>query len=209
MNKMKFFFLHKYDHLLSQLPEPEIDLKKNFKIINLEKKDILSLIKKYGDPYYIKIDLEKYDDVILKRIFDSNIIPNYISAEAINQNVISLFIKNENYKSFKVSEGKNIDFLYQKLSLIINSNKVKFSFPKNSSGPFGNDILGKWMNKRNYIKFMDYKKEGWRDIHASYLDRPENIDTVSKYIDFDQKLEKKAKFIKRLIRFKSKFKFFL
>ena len=79
---------------------------------------------------------------------------------------------------------------------------------QNSSGPFGNDILGKWMNKRNYIKFMYYKKEGWRDIHASLVDQPENIDNVNKYIDFDRKLEKKAKFIKRLMRFKSKFKFF-
>ena len=206
--KNEIFFLHKYDYLLSQLPEPEINLKKNFETIKLEKKDILSLIKKYGAPYYIKIDLEKYDDIILKRIFDLNIIPTYISAEAINQNVIDLFFNNKNYRSFKISEGKNIDFLYNKIRLIINNSKVIFSFPKNSSGPFGNDILGKWMNKRNYIKFMDHKKEGWRDIHASFVDQPENIDNVNKYIDFDQKLERKAKFIKRLIRFKSKFKFF-
>ena len=206
--KNEVFFIHKYDYLLSQFPEPQHNLKINFKQVNLEKKDILSLIRKYGAPYYIKIDLEQYDDVILKRIFDFNILPNYISAEAINQNVIDQFIKNENYKSFKINEGKNIDFLYKKTNLFINNKKIKFSFPKNSSGPFGNDILGKWMNKRNYIKFMYYKKEGWRDIHASLVDQPENIDNVNKYIDFDRKLEKKAKFIKRLMRFKSKFKFF-
>ena len=165
------FYLHKNDYLLGQFPKPHEDLINKFTKVNIVKKDVYNLIKKYGEPHYIKIDLEEYDNVVLKRIFECNIKSNYISAEAINHDVIDLFLNNKNYNSFKLSEGKNVGYLYNKIKLDLINKKIKYSFPKNSAGPFGNDILGKWIVKENFEKIMKLKKPGWRDIHASSIDK--------------------------------------
>ena len=118
------------------------------------------------------------------------------------------FLTNVNYNSFKLVEGNTVGFLYNKFNFKINDKFVKYSFPENSAGPFGNDITGNWMNKKIFQKFMEYKKFGWRDIHASLLDPSEDTDDFIKYINLEKKMEKKAKLIKRYLRFISKFKFF-
>lgn len=201
------FYLHE-NHLLSQHPLPNKDFLNKFKKINLEKKDIASLFSTYGQPYYVKIDLEEYDHVVLKRIFDLKIKPNYISAEAINKDIVNLFLNNVNYNSFKLIEGNSVGFLYKTLNFRNNGKIIKYSFPENSAGPLGNDIIGKWINKKNFSKLIEYKKLGWRDIHASLLDLPEVTNEFIKYINLEKKMEKKAKRIKRYLRFISKFKFF-
>ena len=206
-NDYENFYLHK-NYLLGQFPEPKENRIDKFKKVKLKKKDISDLIKEYGNPYYIKIDLEEYDNVILKRIFELNINPSYISAEAINNEVIEIFLNNDNYNSFKLVEGNTVNLLYKKIYLNISGKKIKYSFPENSAGPYGNDIMGNWINKKNFSKLMEYKNPGWRDIHASLLDFSENTKEFSKYIKIERKMEKKAKLVKRFLRFKSKFKFF-
>ena len=201
------FYLNE-NHLLGQYPMPKKNKLKKFKKINLEKKNIENLFSTYGEPYYVKIDLEEYDNIVLKRIFDLQIKPNYISAEAINDEVIKLFLTNINYHSFKLVEGNTVGFLYNQFNFKINDKVVKYSFPENSAGPFGNDIMGNWMNKKNFSKLMEFKKFGWRDIHASLLDPSEDTEDFIKYINLEKKMVKKAKLIKRYLRFKSKFKFF-
>jgi len=201
------FYLNE-NHLLGQYPMHKKNKLNKFKKINLEKKNIENLFSTYGEPYYVKIDLEEYDNIVLKRIFDLQIKPNYISAEAINDEVIKLFLTNINYHSFKLVEGNTVGFLYNQFNFKINDKVVKYSFPENSAGPFGNDIMGNWMNKKNFSKLMEFKKFGWRDIHASLLDPSEDTEDFIKYINLEKKMVKKAKLIKRYLRFKSKFKFF-
>jgi FkbM family methyltransferase len=202
------FFVHKTNALLSQFPRPNSDLIDNFSKINLESIDVVCLIQKYGEPYYIKIDIEEYDDVILKKIFDNDILPNYISAEAINSEVINLFLNNKNYNSFKLIEGDTIGFLYRNSKIIVNNEKFKYSFHKDSAGPFGNDLYGNWIKKNNFEKLMKFKMHGWRDIHASLKDEFEKTSNFDKYLKIEEKLNKRAKFIKRFLRLKSKLNFF-
>jgi len=202
------FFIHKENNLLGQFPKPSDDLIENFYVTKLISVDVLSVFKKYGSPYYVKIDLEEYDNKILKRIFENNINPYYISAEAINDEVIELFLNNKIYKSFKLIEGNTVEFLYRKTNIYNQSQKIKFKFDKNSAGPFGNDLLGRWIKKENFKQLMKYKKFGWRDIHASRIDDFEEHMNGDKYINIEKKLIKKAKFIKRLLRLKAKLNFF-
>ena len=84
-------------------------------------------------------------------------------------------------------------------TLNISSNKIRLS------GIDAPEI--KQTCKKNFIEFMNFKKTGWRDIHASSVDEPENVAQFNYYIKLDWKLEKKAKLVKRLHRFKSKFNF--
>ena len=201
------FYIHKKNYLLSQYPKPKNEIINNFFQVEIIKKDIEKIISYYGKPYYIKIDLEEYDDIVLNKIFNSSIKPEYISVEATNFKVVELFSKNINYNYFKLHEGQFIDLLYKKMKLVINGKKIKFSFPENSAGPFGNDIPGDWINKDNFLKLMDIKKTGWRDIHASLSDKPKKIYDLNYYLIKDNKMRNKAKLIKRFRRILSKINF--
>ena len=202
------FFIHKKNNLLGQFPKPSDNLIENFYATRLKSLDVLSIFEKYGNPYYVKIDLEEYDNKILKRIFDNNINPIYISAEATNDEVITLFVNNQNYNSYKLIEGSTVGLLYRKINIYSQDQKIKFKFYENSAGPFGNDLLGNWIKKENFIQLMKYKKSGWRDIHASRIDNFEENINGDKYIEIEKNLIKKAKFIKRFLRLKAKLNLF-
>jgi hypothetical protein len=55
---------------------------------------------------------------------------------------------------------------------------------------------------------MKFKMHGWRDIHASLKDEFEKTSNFDKYLKIEEKLNKRAKFIKRFLRLKSKLNFF-
>ncbi len=207
-NKKEKFYIHKEDYLLGQYPKPNDKNIENFIVTELESKDVITIIKSYGEPYYIKIDLEQYDNVILKRILSNKIIPNYISAEATSTEILDSFLLIGKYKAFKLVEGNNVEYLYKKTEINTAKNKINHSFSKNSAGPFGNDIYGDWIDKNNFIEFMNYKKIGWRDIHCSSIDSPEKEENYKKYINIDNKREKYAKRNKRFSRLISKLNFF-
>jgi FkbM family methyltransferase len=75
------FYLHKFGKdKHGQFPQPEPDKIGNYEVIKLPSITIVDLIKKFGQPYYIKIDIEYMDEKILKQLFLANIFPPYISA---------------------------------------------------------------------------------------------------------------------------------
>jgi len=200
------FYVHKSNYLLGQYPKPENSLLHEFEIIKIQSINILDLISKYGQPYYIKIDLEKYDDIIFEKILTNKFKPDYISVEATNQKIIELISLNTDYISFKIVEGNNVEFLYKNTKIKTIFKTEKFSFPKNSAGPFGNDIDGDWIDKDNFIKFIEFKKLGWRDIHCSKIDKSRKNYDYNYFIKNDQKREKRAKLIKRILKLKVKLK---
>lgn len=160
------FYIHKYNNLLGQYPKP-LD-KKNFNAVSVDSINIISLLKSFGRPYYLKIDLEKYDNVILKKLLLNKIIPPYLSVEINNDLTIKILHNIGNYDAFKIVNGKKI-LKYYKKTLIRNysNEKVKFSFSINSAGPFGDDIHGNWMSYENLNKAIFYGNIGWNDIHCS------------------------------------------
>tara|TARA_B100000768_G_C11258259_1_gene367488 strand:+ start:944 stop:1753 length:810 start_codon:yes stop_codon:yes gene_type:complete len=203
----KKFYIHKNNHLLGQFPKPIQSLREKFYQVEICSKDVLEIIKLYGNPYYVKIDLEEYDEIILHRVLSNNIRPSYISVEATNSNIFELLLNFGKYKSYKLVEGNNVEYIYKNLKIQNKSIIKKYSFPKNSAGPFGDDILGSWINSQNFSKLMNFKSYGWRDIHCSLIDLPEE-ENYNKYINIEKKQNKKVKFIRRLLRLKSKFNFF-
>ena len=187
------FYLHKERHLLSQFPKPEPDLLYKFNEVTIIAKNVIEIIKKYGEPYYIKIDLENYDHIILKEIFINNIKPKYISAESTFIDIYCLMIILGEYKSFKLVNGDNVQFVYEKKKIEALNGKEEYSFPANSAGPFGNDIIGPWISPENFFHLLAHKGLGWKDIHCSSIDRAEKNESYLKYIDIDNKIEEKAK----------------
>lgn len=165
------FFIHKYNHVWSQFLSPAPSLMSDFEKVYLPSQNIIKLIQSYGSPYYIKIDLEYYDKIILKHLFVNNIFPPYISAESHSIDIFCLFVT-FGYESFKLVDGNLVETKYKNHSITTNNGWEIYSFPYHSAGPFGNDINGDWMTKDNFSRLLLFAGLGWKDIHASNIDLP-------------------------------------
>lgn len=178
----ELFYIHKKKHKVSQLIKP-LNIKE-FKKINVNVKKASDIIKKYLDQFnlekvnYIKIDIEHLDHLVFKEIINSNINFKYISCEAHSSLVLKEVI-NSNLKFFKVIFGKEVKNLNY-----LDKNKKKVNFLHDSSGPFGEDIKKKWLNKSSLITYFVNHGFGWLDIHCSSL----NEKNVSEELIYNQTL---------------------
>ena len=168
-NEDRDFYIHKHNHVLSQFLLPSQENIKFFYKIKVNSRNIISIIKDYGAPYYIKIDLENYDYYILKELLFQKIYPKYLSVEAHNKNIYDIIIENGKYKSFKLVDGISVAKKYQ--NRIIKN--INYSFKEHSAGPFGNDIDGQWMTEVNFSFLLSVVGFGWKDIHCSLEDKPD------------------------------------
>jgi FkbM family methyltransferase len=161
------FYIHKKDHGLSQFPMPDDSNIHNFEKVLLPSQSVLTVIQKYGDPYYIKIDIEHYDAAILRSLFLNDIRPPFISAESHSIEVFSLLVSLGKYNAFKLVDGVTISEKYKSYSIVSNSGREQYSFPWDSSGPFGEDVAGDWVSADNFFRFLAFEGLGWKDIHAT------------------------------------------
>jgi FkbM family methyltransferase len=160
-----YFYVHKNDHVLSQFPEPvNADC---FEKVLLPSKSVLQLISKYGSPHYIKIDIEHYDEAILRVLFDNNIRPPFISAESHSIEVFSLLVCLGKYNSFKLVDGRSVSQKYNNHRIKVGDKFESYSFPYHSAGPFGDDICGKWISADELFLLLVIEGLGWKDIHAT------------------------------------------
>jgi FkbM family methyltransferase len=165
------FYIHKTDHKLSQFLKPtNID---QFEEMLLPSKNVIEIIRKYGEPYYIKIDLEHYDQIILQELFINNIMPPYISSESHSIKVFSLLLVLGKYNSFKLVDGDSVSNRYKNHNITTNNGNILYSFPQHSAGPFGNDISGPWMTPNHFFRTLAFAGLGWKDIHASNIEEPD------------------------------------
>lgn len=56
----------------------------------------------------------------------------------------------------------------------------RYSFPRHSAGPFGEDLAGEWMNAEDLFYALAAAKLGWKDIHATNLVRPDPVSQRTK-----------------------------
>ena len=139
---------------------------------------ISDLINKYGEAYYIKIDIEHMDYKILALILSSDIFPPFISVESHSLKVLSLL--SSKYSSFKVENGLDVG-RYIKRTQIYSTKLGKYitySFPKHSAGPFGDDIKGEWVSETRFIRKLAIEGLGWVDIHCS-RNQKSHFDTMT------------------------------
>ncbi|MBS0455538.1 MAG: FkbM family methyltransferase [Proteobacteria bacterium] len=166
-----YFYIHKFNHVLSQFPAPTDDVGAFEKIL-LPSKSVLDIIAAHGEPYYIKIDIEHYDQAILAALFANDIRPPFISAESHSIEVFSLLVSQGNYRAYKLVDGNSVSTRYKDCSIRVNGSTEQYSFPHHSAGPFGEDVAGDWLNAENFFKLLAYEKLGWKDIHATNIFAP-------------------------------------
>jgi FkbM family methyltransferase len=152
------------------------------------------IIKKYGKPYFIKIDIEGNDMFCLKDLTQDTA-PRYISIEAHRLEYLAI-LYNLGYRKFKCVDQSNHNFSdkvnneslsfpsYLKLQRWFRRKyskpKSRFEnwvFPPGSSGPFGEETPGEWEDLEplayNWLHYRFQKRtrgtlnmRGWYDFHA-------------------------------------------
>ena len=165
------FYFSKIHHALSQFPEP--NNLNEFHKAKLPSKYVIDIIKQYGEPYYIKIDIEHFDQFILKEILTNQIYPPYISSESHSIEIFANLIALGNYNSFKLVDGPSVPMKYRECDISTDSGIIKHNFFVHCAGPFGEDIHGPWMNRENFFKVLSRVGLGWKDIHATNIHDPD------------------------------------
>lgn len=171
------FYINTKNHVLSSLIVPSPQNKDEWQAIPIEAMPVSQLIRKHGEPYYIKIDIEGYDEAILSALSELEIKPPYISAESHTLGVFTLLSERLGYESFKLVDGHSVSKLYSKRLIFspIEANTAEYSFPYHSAGPFGEDIDGPWLSKDSLLKILAIQGLGWKDIHATTMAKPQQM----------------------------------
>ncbi|MBU3694294.1 MAG: FkbM family methyltransferase [Rhodocyclaceae bacterium] len=163
------FYLHKYHHVLSQFPRPPSNLIENFDRVYLPSSGVVQIIRKYGEPYYVKIDIEYYDEPILRSLFNAGIMPPYISAESHHPEVFCTLVALGGYRKFKLVDGPSVKNEYKKTLVKSGEQMVEYSFRDHSAGPFGEDVNGPWLDSAEFLSLLGSAGMGWKDIHGSNI----------------------------------------
>lgn len=175
-----FFYIHRTNDVLSQFPKPDSMVLAEFEEVLLPSRSILAIVEKHGAPYYIKLDIENYDEQILRALFEGNVRPMYVSAETYNIHAFSLMLTLGGYRSFNLVDAPHVSRTYMNHQIVVNGHKETYSFPHHSAGPFGEDILSQWMTPNNFFAFLALEGLGWKDIHATNQIEPNPLATHAK-----------------------------
>lgn len=159
-----YFYVHKNNSVLSQFIPP--DDRRKYDRLCLPAFSIEEIFRKYGSPYYVKIDIEHYDHIVLRAIFESGTYPNYISSEAHEVESFETMISEDKYDEFKIVEGRSVSREYKEHIISTQKGIEQYSFPHHSAGPFGEDLRGSWMDSSELLSHLSREGTGWKDIHA-------------------------------------------
>jgi len=163
------FYIHKTNHVLSQLPRPEDP--SQFDAVDVPCRTPASIVSEFGEPLYIKIDVEHFDGPVLRNLFQAGIFPPEISAEAHSVEVFALMVAN-GYNSFSLVDGATVSTKYGSTTIETLKGPQAYSFPYHSAGPFGADIRERWDDADTFLHTLSFSRLGWKDIHASTVIPP-------------------------------------
>jgi FkbM family methyltransferase len=165
------FYIHKRLHVKSQFPRPSAEEIADYEEVVLPSRKAIDVVRQYGSPHYIKIDIEYYDHVILRDLLANKIVAPYISAESHSIKCFCLLVA-AGYGAFKLVDGPSVHVKYADHEIETRAGKQRYKFPAHAAGPFGNDIRGPWMTDDNLCRVLGYAGLGWKDVHASGIDAP-------------------------------------
>jgi FkbM family methyltransferase len=167
------FYIHRTNHVLSQFPPPPA--LNDFDKVFLPSCSPVDLIRRYGMPLYVKIDVEHYDGEILKALFEAGIRPPFISAESHSSDILALLVEMGGYDAFKLVDGATVSSRYGDALIQCRSGPERYSFPPHSAGPFGDDVRGRWISSAGLRNVLAIEGMGWKDIHASNCRQPNEV----------------------------------
>jgi FkbM family methyltransferase len=163
------FFIHSQLDILSTLAPAaahRTDIEMCWNRISVPARRASSIIREYGEPLFVKIDVEFVDHVVLRDLLMHAIKPPYISAEAHLIDVYC-FLVCIGYEKFKLVDGETVHVKFHDHPITrVDGERTKFDFREHSSGPFGEDVPGPWIDKTMLLDELMKTGLGWKDIHA-------------------------------------------
>ena len=118
--------------------------------IEVERVDLVDAFRTHGIPFYLKIDIEGADHVVLDELRRFETRPRYISIEAekvdFSQLVAELnALRDLGYKAFKPTQQSRIPGS-RIATTTLQGDPLDYVFGDSASGPFGNDLPGPWLS---------------------------------------------------------------
>lgn len=128
------------------------------------------LLREYGEPYFLKIDIEGYDLLVLQDLLAARIRPARISAEAHSIEVVATLIA-MGYTHLQLINGREVGRTIARRTITrVDGTKVPYLFRKHAAGPFDDDLPGPWLNPEaamlQWIGRRAFFGRGWMDVHA-------------------------------------------
>jgi hypothetical protein len=177
--KLRFYINENHTEWSSFIKEIALRDGSPYQCMEINCATVDEIINQYGDPYYVKIDIEGHDHIALKSLLTIQALPKYVSVENGNMGMLDL-LYHAGYSLFKYVQQNNI----QEVTLPNPAKEgdwVEHSFPFGSSGPFGEETSGEWIEydqvRQDIAKVWDPDSgsknpkhddsiHGWFDLHA-------------------------------------------
>lgn len=140
-----------------------------FKKVRVETFRLSTLFQTHGIPDFAKIDVERYDHIILRDLRVTGCLPPHLSVEAHNFEVVREFLKSD-FEKFRLMRGNHVARRFANHKVKTLDGIEKYSFPNHSSGPFGEDFSDPWVSAETMVAGWLLRASltgpGWYDIHA-------------------------------------------
>ena len=118
--------------------------------IEVQAVDFAGCLKQYGVPHYLKVDIEGSDAFCLQALLDFDQRPDYISIESEKISFAKLkgeflLLEKLGYTSFRAIQQQTIPGMRTKI------HDSEYQFENGASGPFGEDLPGKWKSRNQIL----------------------------------------------------------
>lgn len=141
-----------------------------FKEIAVDSISLKQLFQSYGVPYYMKVDVEGADHLVIEQLSRLKHLPYYLSVEDCRFGYEYLAaLSAVGYQGFKLLDQSIVPMLADEVT--------GHCFKRGASGPFGEDIPGAWLSiadmEKHYAREVrdrnlvrQASREHWWDIHC-------------------------------------------
>lgn len=131
------------------------------------------LFAAHGVPHYLKIDVEGVDHLVLDQLRDMPDLPRYVSVEDCRFGFDYMrVLAAAGYDGFKLQDQSKVTDL--------RDDSIDFAFKAGSSGPFGEDVAGQWLDYpailalySTTVRAVDGQRiaprSRWFDIHCTRI----------------------------------------
>ncbi len=118
--------------------------------IDVKRVDIKDVFEKFGTPYFIKIDIEGADDLVLRGLANLSEKPQYISIELEKESYDGAkrqiqLLQDLGYRKFQIVQQDPISGSTIKTNTV-NGESLDYTFEDEASGPFGGDLPDSWLS---------------------------------------------------------------
>jgi FkbM family methyltransferase len=124
--------------------------------VEVERVDIGKAFRTFGIPFYLKIDIESADHVVLDGLRQLEGRPRYISIESEKVDFARLVaelntLRDLGYRRFKPVQQASVSGT-RIATTTVRGEPLEYVFEVSASGPFGDDLPGRWLSFNECIR---------------------------------------------------------